>query len=112
MRKSRLKGKTPRSSRWDKPNKDRPANYIPLGAPPKGDTKRAWWYLSKRAKEKLAEMRRAGYFGGRVGKAPYWYVQESGNTEVGIEPLAFVARAMDAFDTNLPNVLKNYFGGQ
>ncbi len=46
-----------------------------------------------------------------MGQAPYWYVQETGNAEVGIEPLAFVARAMDSFDIGLPNILNNYFGG-
>ena len=84
--------------------------YIPIGKYP-ADPKMAWHFLSRQAKQKLAEMRQQGHFGGEVGEAPYWGVQERGDASVGIEPLHFVKLAMEIWDTTIDEKIYRFLRG-
>jgi len=54
----------------------------------------AWWYLSRKQKDLLAEGRRSGKWGGVAGKVMYFWIQEYGMAEVRIKPQLFMEGAI------------------
>lgn len=67
----------------------------------------AWWWLSKAQKGWLHEFRQTGQFGGRPGKAPYFWVQDGstmeglrGADEAGIIPTGFTFEAESVFNAS------------
>lgn len=76
------------------------------------DKRFAWWYLSKRQKQQLRELRLAGEFGGTPGKAPYFWVQDGttpeglrGADEAGITPTGFMFDAESSFNAKWADVI-------
>ena len=68
-------------------------HWIPIGKKPPSPSM-AWWYLSHEAKEILFEERLKGRFGGTMGKAPYWNVQNQGEPKANVEALYFIQKAL------------------
>ena len=90
--------------------KKKQLNYYKKGAF-SGDKKMAWWSLSKDAKVALDEERRKGRFGGLVGQAPYWTLQEKGKEEVGIPAKRFIYDAVKEWEALLGQEIKQWIGG-
>lgn len=63
------------------------------------DPSLSWWFLSRPAKAKLLELRLEGHpeMGGTPGQAPYWHIQEEGNTWSAVRGLFYLARAVQAW---------------
>jgi hypothetical protein len=74
-------------------------------------SKFAWWYLSRRQKEALKEKRAEGQYGGVPPKAPYFWQQEYGKAEVGIEAQHFAEKACLAMDGELAVICDYHLEG-
>ena len=80
-----------------------------LGMGPRPNPKLAWWRLSLRARRVLAEQRKLGRYGGRVGKSYYYLLQEEGFEETGIKDRHFIATAMDNFPGRVRELMETEF---
>lgn len=89
------------------PKRERTGSEIPVGRRPRSKAD-AWWALSRRAREELLRQRLAGRFGGEMGKAPYWHVQEVGEPHAQVEPHFYLERALRQFHEALPGSLRRY----
>jgi len=79
--------------------------------PKSRDKSRAWWDLSSDQKEKLEAQRAQGRFGGIPNKAPYWWVQEAGNTSAGIPPSMYLKDAREMMEPLIEEVVRQIING-
>jgi len=68
----------------------------------------AWYYLSQEQKRALDEGRRQGKWGGMVGMAPYFWIQEYGKAAARVKPILFLEESLQEMRAQIPAILKRF----